>query len=161
MATFLAARIALFKPSLVFGSKASPSAPSQARIAANSSFRCASCILEPATSEATFCSSLTFQLMYSSTSGWSASTITILAARRVVPPDLIAPAARSPIFKNPIKPEDLPPPDSFSSAARRLEKLVPVPDPYLNRRASRTQRSIMPPSPTRSSPTDWMKQAWG
>src|SRR6202161_3024123 len=38
-------------------------------------------------------------------SGWSASTTTILAARRVVPPDLIAPAARSPIFRKLIRPE--------------------------------------------------------
>jgi len=82
------------------------------------------------------------------------SQITIFAARRVVPPDLIAPAARSPIFKKPINPDDFPPPESFSPSPRRLEKLVPVPEPYLNRRASRTQRSMMPPSPTRSSRTD-------
>ena len=63
---------------------------------------------EPATSAATFCSSLTFQSMNCSMSGWSTSTITILAARRVVPPDLMAPAARSPILRNDIKPEDLP-----------------------------------------------------
>ena len=56
-------------------------------------------IFEPVTIAATFCSSFTFQLMYSSISGWSISTTTILAARRVVPPDLIAPAARSPIFR--------------------------------------------------------------
>ena len=121
----------------------------------------ASCIFEPATMLATFCSSITFQLMNSSMSGWSTSAITILAARRVVPPDLMAPAARSPILRNPIRPDDLPPPDSGSPSARRLEKLVPVPEPYLNSRASRTHRSMMPPSPTRSSRTDWMKQACG
>ena len=87
-------------------------------------------------------------------SGWSASQITILAALRVVPPDLIAPAARSPIFRNPISPDDAPPPERFSPSPRRELKLVPVPEPYLNRRASRTQRSIMPPSFTKSSETD-------
>src|SRR5580692_9838660 len=94
-------------------------------------------------------------------SGWSASTTTILAARRVVPPDLIAPAARSPILRKLIRPDERPPPDSLSPSPRRLEKLEPVPEPYLNRRASRTQRSMMPPSLTRSSPTPWMKQACG
>src|SRR5580704_6168785 len=89
------------------------------------------------------------------------STTTIFAARRVVPPDLIAPAARSPIFRKLIRPDDLPPPDSFSFSPRRLEKLVPVPEPYLKRRASRVHRSMIPPSLTRSSLTLWMKQACG
>jgi hypothetical protein len=40
-----------------------------------------------------------------------------LGGRRVVPPDLMAPAARSPILRNDIRPDDLPPPDSFSSGA--------------------------------------------
>ena len=47
------------------------------------------------------------------------------------------------------------------SRARSDEKLEPVPEPYLNRRASRTHRSMMPFSLTRSSSTDWMKQACG
>src|SRR3546814_984999 len=82
------------------------------------------------------------------------SQITILAARRVVPPDLMAPAARSPIFRKLIRPDDLPPPDSRSFSPRSFEKLLPVPEPYLNRRASRTHRSMMPPSLTRSSRSD-------
>src|ERR1044071_6765683 len=94
-------------------------------------------------------------------SGWSTSTTTILAARRVVPPDLMAPAARSPIFRKLIRPEDLPPPESFSPDPRRSEKFDPVPEPYLKRRASRSHKSMMPPSLTRSSETDWMKQACG
>ncbi len=94
-------------------------------------------------------------------SGWSTSTITIFAARRVVPPDLIAPAARSPIFKKLISPDDFPPPDKGSFSPRRLEKFVPVPEPYLNSRASRVHKSMMPPSFTRSSETLWMKQACG
>ena len=125
------------------------------------SLRCLRASFEPATSAATFCSSLTFQLTKPSMSGWSTSTITILAARRVVPPDLIAPAARSPILRKLIRPLDLPPPDRGSHSPRRVEKLVPVPEPYLNSRASRTHRSMMPPSFTRSSAIDWMKQAWG
>ena len=116
---------------------------------------------EPTTRAATFCSSATFQSMNSSMSGWSTSTITILAARRVVPPDLIAPAARSPILRKDIRPEDLPPPERNSFSPRMREKLEPVPEPYLKIRASRVQRSMMPPSLTRSSATDWMKQACG
>jgi hypothetical protein len=49
------------------------------------------------------------------------STTTILAARRVVPPDLMAPAARSPILRKLIRPDDLPPPDSFSFSPRSGE----------------------------------------
>ena len=45
--------------------------------------------------------------------------------------------------------------------ASDLEKFEPDPEPYLKRRASRTQRSMIPPSLTRSSATDWMKQACG
>ena len=41
------------------------------------------------------CSSRTFQLMKSAISGWSMSRHTIFAARRVVPPLFVAPAARS------------------------------------------------------------------
>src|SRR4030095_676177 len=54
------------------------------------------------------------------------STTHILAARRVVPPDLMAPAARSPILRKDMRPEDLPPPerDSFSPrSAAELEEL--------------------------------------
>src|SRR5215468_11421801 len=87
--------------------------------------------------------------------------MTILAALRVVPPDLMAPAARSPILRKLISPLDLPPPDSGSPSPRRAEKLLPVPLPYLKMRASRTHRSMMPPSLTRSSDTDWMKHACG
>ena len=109
---------------------------------------------EPATRAATFCSSTTFQFIYSSISGWSISTVTIFAALLVVPPDLIAPAALSPILKKLIIPEDLPPPDKPSVLPLNLEKLDPVPEPYLNNLASLTQRSIIPPSLTRSSATD-------
>ncbi len=84
-------------------------------------WRLSSC--EPVTSEATLSSSTTFQLMNSSMSGWSRSRTTIFAARRVVPPDLMAPAARSPILRKLIRPLDLPPPDSGSPSPRNEEKL--------------------------------------
>ncbi len=94
-------------------------------------------------------------------SGWSASRMTILAARRVVPPDFTAAAERSPIFRKDISPEDTPPPDRFSFSARILEKLLPVPEPYLNSLASRVTWSMMPPSFTRSSWMSRIKQACG
>src|SRR5438046_9039313 len=72
----------------------------------------------------------------------------------------MAPAARSPILRKDIRPDDLPPPERGSFSPRSLEKLVPVPEPYVKRRASRVQRSMMPPGLTRSSETDWMKQLW-
>src|SRR5499427_3588543 len=87
--------------------------------------------------------------------------MTIFAALLVVPPDLMAPAARSPILRKLIRPLDLPPPESGSPSPRRVEKLLPVPDPYLKMRASRTHRSMMPPSFTKSSDTDWIKHACG
>ncbi len=118
-------------------------------------------IFEPVTIAATFCSSITFQSINSSISGWSKSRQTILAARLVVPPDLMAPAARSPMRRNDMSPDERPPPESDSPSPRSFEKFVPVPDPYLKRRASRTQRSMIPFSLTRSSSIDCMKQAWG
>ena len=42
-----------------------------------------------------------------------------------------------------------------------IEKLEPAPEPNLKIRASRTQRSMIPPGFTRSSLTLSMKQAWG
>ena len=56
--------------------------------------------------------------------------------------------------KDDIKPEDLPPPLNGSLDPRTSEKFEPVPEPYLNKRASRTQRSMIPPSLTKSSLTD-------
>src|ERR1700704_2152009 len=77
-----------------------------------------------------------------------------VAGRGVLRPDLMPPAARSPMRRKDINPDERPPPDNGSASPRSLEKLVPVPDPYLNRRASRTQRSMMPPSVTKSSSMD-------
>ncbi|MNE59545.1 hypothetical protein D3C80_1546450 [compost metagenome] len=44
----------------------------------------------------------------------------------------MAPAFRSKTRKKLIRPEEPPPPESFSFLARILEKLEPVPEPYLN-----------------------------
>ena len=87
--------------------------------------------------------------------------MTIFAALLVVPPDLIAPAALSPILRKDITPDETPPPERFSPSPLKFEKLVPVPEPNLKSRASLTQRSIMPPSFTRSSSMDCMKHACG
>src|ERR1700727_2358266 len=55
-------------------------------------------------------SSIALHQMKSSTSGWSTSRITILAARRVLPPDLMVPAAASAPRIKLTGPEGVPPP---------------------------------------------------
>src|SRR6185437_2766080 len=77
-------------------------------------------------------SSFILHSMKSMMSGWSTFRMTILAARRVLPPDLITPAKAS---KPRIKlsgPEAVPPPESCSVDPRSVERFVPVPDPHLN-----------------------------
>ena len=103
-----------------------------------------------------FASSLAFHLMNSIISGWSSSITIILAARRVVPPDLIAPAMVSKTFRNDINPLDDPPPASRSPLARSELKFVPVPEPRLKSLASIVSRSMIPFS---ESPMGLMKQA--
>ena len=149
-----AAFISRFSAAFSETSKHSSSVPEQLMQALRIALRRRLRTLEPATKAATFISSEVFQSMKLSTSGWSISTITILAARRVVPPDLMAPADVSPTFRKLIKPEELPPPESGSPLPRILEKLEPVPLPYLKSRASRVQRSMIPPSARRSSLAD-------
>src|SRR5438094_2572008 len=58
--------------------------------------------------------------------------MTIFAARRVLPPDLMTPANASNPFMNETGPEAVPPPASSSRDDRMLERFDPVPDPYLN-----------------------------
>src|SRR5262249_51168038 len=70
--------------------------------------------------------------MNSMMSGWSMLRITILAARRVLPPDLMTPAKASNPFIKLMGPLALPPPESDSSAERRFERLEPEPEPHLN-----------------------------
>ena len=62
-------------------------------------------------------------------SGWSASRITIFAARRVPPPDLIDPAPESAQRMKLTGPDAWPPFDSGSPSPRRLDRLAPAPDP--------------------------------
>src|SRR6202171_4968033 len=57
--------------------------------------------------------------------------MTILAARRVLPPDLITPAKASKPFMKDTGPEAVPPPASSSREERSGERLEPVPEPYL------------------------------
>src|SRR5687768_5717854 len=78
-----------------------------------------------------FFSSRALHQMKSLTSGWSTSSTTILAARRVAPPDLIVPAdASSPRMKE-TGPEAVPPDFRYSLDERILDRLIPAPDPCL------------------------------
>src|SRR3954454_4495783 len=72
----------------------------------------------------------------SSMSGWSMSRTTILAARRVAPPDLIVPAEASAPRMKLTGPESVPPEDSSSLEERIRERLSPAPEPPLKIRPS-------------------------
>src|SRR5580692_2861501 len=100
-------------------------------------------------------SSIALHQMKSSTSGWSTSRITILAARRVVPADASAPRMKL------TGPEAVPPPFSSSCEERMRDRLTPAPEPPLKMIPSSVYQlrieSIL-------SSTDRMKQAlpcWG
>src|SRR3954466_15017545 len=67
--------------------------------------------------------------MNSSMSGWSTSRTTILAARRVAPPDLMVPADASAPRMKETGPEAVPPEDSSSLEERMRERLRPAPEP--------------------------------
>src|SRR5512141_1378818 len=86
--------------------------------------------------------------------------ITILAARRVLPPLLMTPAKASKPFMKLTGPEAVPPPDSFAREERRGERLVPVPEPHL-----KSLPSVLASSRIDSivSSTEFMKHAehWG
>ena len=77
------------------------------------------------------CSSLALHQMKSSTSGWSTFRITIFAARRVLPPDLIVPADASAPRMKLTGPLAVPPPASVSFDERILDRLMPEPEPPL------------------------------
>src|ERR1700690_1342307 len=89
-------------------------------------------------------------------SGWSTLRMTILAARRVLPPDLMTPAKASKPFMKLSGPLAVPPPARVSVAERRGERLVPVPDPHLKSMPSVFARVRMESS---ESCTELMKQA--
>src|SRR5581483_11797519 len=67
--------------------------------------------------------------------------MTIFAARRVLPPDLITPANASKPFMKETGPEAVPPPFRSSREDRIGDRLVPVPEPYLNSMPSVLARS--------------------
>ncbi len=67
--------------------------------------------------------------MKSRMSGWSTSSTTILAARRVPPPDLMLPAQASAPRMNDTGPEAVPPLERGSIEPRILERLTPDPEP--------------------------------
>src|SRR6266581_3893451 len=79
----------------------------------------------------TFSSSRALVWMNSATSGWSTSRTTILAARRVAPPDLIVPAEASAPRMKETGPLAVPPEDNSSLLDRILDRLTPAPEPPL------------------------------
>src|SRR3954466_9879345 len=92
----------------------------------------------------------------SSMSGWSTSSTTILAARRVAPPDLMVPALASAPRMKETGPEAVPPEDSSSLLERMRERLRPAPEPPLKMKpSSRYQFRIE----SIESSTERMKQA--
>src|SRR5580700_7849788 len=78
-----------------------------------------------------FSSSRALVWMNSSTSGWSTSSTTILAARRVAPPDLMVPAEASAPRMNETGPLAVPPEDSSSLLERMRDRFTPAPEPPL------------------------------
>src|SRR5688500_8897112 len=94
--------------------------------------------------------------MNSSMSGWSELRITIFAARRVLPPDLIVPADASAPRMNDTGPEASPPPLRISFDDRILDRFTPEPDPPLKIVPSSTYQLRIE---VIVSSTDRMKQA--
>src|SRR6202142_4681815 len=94
--------------------------------------------------------------MKSTISGWSMLRITILAARRVLPPDLITPAKASKPFMKLSGPLAVPPPERVSVDPRNVERFVPVPLPHLKSMPSVFARVRIESS---ESLTELMKQA--
>src|SRR5487761_2576127 len=87
--------------------------------------------------------------------------MTILAARRVLPPDLMVPAEASAPRMNETGPLAVPPPSSSSALARILERFTPAPDPPLKMMPSSVYQLRIERI---ESSTDKMKQAlpcWG
>src|SRR5262244_753367 len=82
--------------------------------------------------------------------------MTILAARRVLPPLLITPAKAPKPFIKLTGPEAIPPPDRVSFEPRSAEKFVPVPEPHLKSMPSVRVRPMMD---SMLSSTELMKHA--
>ncbi len=81
-------------------------------------------------------SSRAFVSTNSSMSGWSMSSTTIFAARRVAPPDLIVPALASAPRMKLTGPDAVPPEDSSSLDERMRDRFSPAPEPPLKIRPS-------------------------
>src|SRR5262245_46574348 len=94
--------------------------------------------------------------MNSTMSGWLTFNMTIFAARRVLPPDLMTPANASNPFIKDTGPDAIPPPESCSFEERIGERLLPVPDPHLNNIPSVLASSSIEPM---VSSTEFMKHA--
>ena len=103
-----------------------------------------------------FSSSFTLVSMKSSMSGWSTSRMTILAARRVAPPDLMVPAEASAPRMKETGPEALPPEESSSLEERIRERFRPAPEPPLKIMPSSLYQSRID---SMESSTARMKQA--
>src|SRR5271154_5734688 len=101
-------------------------------------------------------SSIALHQMKSSTSGWSTSRMTILAARRVLPPDLMVPAEASAPRMKLTGPDAVPPPFKSSFEERMRDRLTPAPEPPLKMMPSSVYQLRI--ESIRSS-TDRMKQA--
>src|ERR1700744_4175403 len=104
----------------------------------------------------TFSSSRALVSMNSSMSGWSTSRTTILAARRVAPPDLIVPAEASAPRMKETGPLAVPPEVSSSLLERSRDRFTPAPDPPLKIRPSSRYHSRIE---SMVSSTARMKQA--
>ena len=72
----------------------------------------------------------------STMSGWSTSSTTIFAARRVAPPDLMVPALASAPRMKETGPLAVPPEESSSFDERMRERLRPAPEPPLKMKPS-------------------------
>src|SRR5689334_9530270 len=97
----------------------------------------------------------------SSMSGWSTSSTTILAARRVAPPDLMVPADASAPRMKETGPEAVPPLDRSSLEERIRDRLSPAPEPPLKMKPSSLYQFRIE---SIESSTDRMKHAdtcWG
>src|SRR3954468_13761457 len=114
-------------------------------------------MLNPASRRArALCSSRALHQMKSRTSGWSTFRTTILAARRVLPPDLIVPADESAPRMNETGPDASPPLASCSLEERIDDRLIPEPEPPLKIMPSSTYQLRMEGI---VSSTERMKQA--
>src|SRR3954452_2403931 len=87
------------------------------------------------------CSSRALVSMNSTTSGWSTSRMTIFAARRVAPPDLMVPALASAPRMKLTGPDAVPPEDSSSLDERMRDRFTPDPEPPLKIRPSSLYQS--------------------